>query len=183
MPQGKKSLAERVHFDFMLQNVNLLYLGLRVLILLDNTYVGRFWTQFEAWLSMQAPSAAGLTPAEDEAPRYDIMPIYSANEASATSLKDMWRSLNPEEARKKLENKDVYVTNESDKDKQARASPIFKPFGHICACEPCLNKRPHPWIDLSSAYHQLPKLIQLHEEVQRAFKDNADAVTPLVEKP
>ena len=45
MPQGKKSPAERVHFENMLHNVNLLYLGLRVLILLDKTYVSRFWTQ------------------------------------------------------------------------------------------------------------------------------------------
>ena len=43
MPQGKKSPAERVQFEFMLQNVNLLYLGLKVLILLDQTYVSRFW--------------------------------------------------------------------------------------------------------------------------------------------
>ena len=34
--------------------VNMLYLGTTVLILLDLSYVSRFWTQFEAWLSMQA---------------------------------------------------------------------------------------------------------------------------------
>lgn len=44
MPQGtNKTPAEKVQFDFMLENVNLLYLGLKVLILLDGSYVSRFW--------------------------------------------------------------------------------------------------------------------------------------------
>jgi len=122
MPQGEKSMAERVQFDFMLQNVNLLYLGLKVLILLDQTYVSRFWTQFEAWLSMQKPSASGLTPAQDEdgvPRRFHIVPIHSANDKLAESLEDTWAVRTPEQATKVLENKDVTVTNKSDKDKQA----------------------------------------------------------------
>jgi len=137
MPQGEKSMAERVQFDFMLQNVNLLYLGLKVLILLDQTYVSRFWTQFEAWLSMQKPSASGLTPAQDEdgvPRRFHIVPIHSANDKLAESLEDTWAVRTPEQATKVLENKDVTVTNKSDKDKQ------------------------------------LPKLLEMHKEVQEAFK-------------
>lgn len=38
----------------VLRTVNLLYLGTRVLVLADISYLSRFWTQFEAWLSMQA---------------------------------------------------------------------------------------------------------------------------------
>ena len=41
MPQGKRTLAEKVRFKWMLQNVNLLYLGCRVIILLDLSYVSR----------------------------------------------------------------------------------------------------------------------------------------------
>ena len=53
MPQGEKTAEEKVAFDKMLSNVNMLYLGTTVLILLDLSYVSRFWTQFEAWLGMQ----------------------------------------------------------------------------------------------------------------------------------
>ena len=42
MPQGTRTAAEKVMFDWMLANVNLLYVGLNVLILLDLTYMSRF---------------------------------------------------------------------------------------------------------------------------------------------
>ena len=59
MPQGKqRTLAEKVRFKHMLGNVNLLYLGCQVLALIDISYLSRFWTQFEAWLSMQEGSSA-----------------------------------------------------------------------------------------------------------------------------
>ena len=45
MPQGARSDAENVSFDWMLSNVNLLYLGLSVLILQDVSTRSRFWTQ------------------------------------------------------------------------------------------------------------------------------------------
>ena len=45
MPQGTRTAAEKVDFDWMLANVNLLYVGLRVLILLDLSTLSRFWTQ------------------------------------------------------------------------------------------------------------------------------------------
>ena len=49
MPQESEKLgirrtpAEKVDFKMMLQNVNMLYLGVKVLILLDLSYLGRFW--------------------------------------------------------------------------------------------------------------------------------------------
>lgn len=44
MPQGKdKTEADKIFFDHMLQNVNLLYLGCRVLALIDISYLSRFW--------------------------------------------------------------------------------------------------------------------------------------------
>ena len=41
----------------MLPNVNLLYLGATVLILLDESYMRRFWTLFEGWLAFSMPTA------------------------------------------------------------------------------------------------------------------------------
>ena len=46
MPQGARSDAEKLSFDWMLSNVNLLYLGLSVLILQDVSTRSRFWTQY-----------------------------------------------------------------------------------------------------------------------------------------
>ena len=43
MPQGKRTAAEKVAFDHMLSNINFLYLGCDVLILLDLSYLSRFW--------------------------------------------------------------------------------------------------------------------------------------------
>ena len=54
MPQGEHRTPEEVaEFQVMLQNVNLLYICLEVLILLDLTYFSRFWTLLEAWLAMR----------------------------------------------------------------------------------------------------------------------------------
>ena len=44
MPQGKeRTPAEKVAFGWMLKNVNLLYIGSAVLLLVDNSYTSRFW--------------------------------------------------------------------------------------------------------------------------------------------
>ena len=61
-PQGKRTPAESAAFKHMLANVNLLYLGCYVLVLLDLSYMSRFWTQFEAWLSLQAISPDLASP-------------------------------------------------------------------------------------------------------------------------
>mmetsp|Transcript_8774 Transcript_8774/g.19508 ORF Transcript_8774/g.19508 Transcript_8774/m.19508 type:complete len:142 (+) Transcript_8774:375-800(+) len=65
MPHGERSAPELVRFKGMLGNVNMLYLGYSVLVLLDISYPSRFWTQFEAWLSMQRalPDGLGAAPA------------------------------------------------------------------------------------------------------------------------
>ena len=66
MYQGKERSAPQLRaFSGMLRNVNMLYLGCSVLILLDRSYQGRFWTQFEAWLSLQKVSPDGLQPAAE----------------------------------------------------------------------------------------------------------------------
>ncbi|KOO31756.1 trafficking protein particle complex 8 [Chrysochromulina tobinii] len=73
MPQGaKKTLRESAEFKEMLPNINLLYLTCSVLILMDRTYMSRFWTQFEAYLSMRAITSDGLTNALDPQARVTI---------------------------------------------------------------------------------------------------------------
>jgi hypothetical protein len=73
MPQGRnKTLSESAEFKEMLPNINLLYLTCSVLILMDRSYMNRFWTQFEAYLSMRAITSDGLTNAEDPQARVTI---------------------------------------------------------------------------------------------------------------
>ena len=63
LPKGSRSAEDTVAFKGMLKEVNRLYLGTTVLILLDLSYVSRFWTQFESWLAMQFAMPDGLKPA------------------------------------------------------------------------------------------------------------------------
>lgn len=140
MPQGKqRTLAEKASFDWMLQNVNFLFLGMHVFILLDMSYLSRFWcahffsphnvaqtdayinlrvlsrTQFEAWLSLQMPTPLGLVPATLEFQRHTIVPIHNADDAIRAKLFDMWADKSPEDATAVLSRPDIQVTNQSDK--------------------------------------------------------------------
>ena len=94
MPQGAdKTPEQKVQFKWMLQNINSLYLGCHVLILLDLSYLSRFWTQFEAWLAMQTATKEGLRPASEAEQRWDVRPILNANSMVVHSLQDMWRGV------------------------------------------------------------------------------------------
>ena len=100
----------------------MLYLGTTVLILLDLSYVSRFWTQFEAWLSMQFATPDGLKPAVGTAnARHHIVPIQNAA-AQADMFKQMlinqWAAKTPLQAYEFLSKPDVTVTNKSDKEGQ-----------------------------------------------------------------
>ena len=98
----------------------MLYLGCRVLILLDKSYFARFWTLFEAWLAMRRASEAGLvetfTPAESSR-HYHIEVLY--DHATADEMRDVlvkqWRDRSWVAARDCLAAPDVFVTNDSDK--------------------------------------------------------------------
>ena len=97
------------------REVNLLYLGASVLILLDLSYTSRFWTSYEAWLSMQEPTAKGSRPAPPEKKRHTIVPIYNASELLGRVLEETWANKTPDEAMPVHSRPDVTVTNESDK--------------------------------------------------------------------
>ena len=117
MPQGKRSPEDEAGFRAMLANVNLLYLGMSVLILLDLSYLSRFWTQLEAWLAMQDTTLGGLKSAVGTArERHTIKCIYNAGGGMAGELVRMWASKTPAEAFQTLSQPDVSVTNQSDKE-------------------------------------------------------------------
>ena len=106
MPQNskrrglKRTAVERIMFKTMLPNINLLYLGCQVLILMDRSYMSRFWTQFEAYLSMRVISARGLASAENVEKRITIMLVHDAQHSLASALKAEWNDRSPQEAHK-----------------------------------------------------------------------------------
>jgi len=122
MPQGEsRTPAQKVAFKVMLSNINWLYIGCSVLVLLDLSYLSRFWTQFEAWLALQVTSAEGLKGGRNTGSsigRTVIVPIYNANSTIRAHLISMWESKSPDEAHAILSEADVTVTNLSDKEMQ-----------------------------------------------------------------
>ena len=107
---------------FTCAQVNMLYLGTTVLILYDLSYVSRFWTQFEAWLSMQFATPNGLKSAVDtKNARCHIVCIQNAaaqDELYRKALVDTWAKKTPQQAFDFLSKPDVTVTNASDKRNQ-----------------------------------------------------------------
>ena len=72
----------------MLGEVNLLYLGCKVVSLLDLTYRSRFWTSYEGWLGFQTPTKDGLMPAKGMEARCSLVTIMGARKGDAETLKE-----------------------------------------------------------------------------------------------
>jgi hypothetical protein len=102
----------------MIRHVNLLYLGCRVLILLDLSYLSRFWTQLEAWLSMQQITASGLRPAGSTNRRFSIKRLYDKHSICEELFIKMWYDKCPMDAHGILNRPDVEVTSKKDKEDQ-----------------------------------------------------------------
>ena len=118
MPQKPRSPEDENAFAEMLSNVNIIFIGMPVLILLDMSYMSRFWTQTEAWMSMQDASTSGLATASEENQQYAIVPLNNANEKVSETLIDTWAEKSAQEAHDILAQPDVLVTNQSDKERQ-----------------------------------------------------------------
>ena len=118
MPQGDKEPWELVAFKVMLHNINLLYLFCGVLVLADLSYVSRFWTQFEAFLSLRTVAKNGLEPAAEAERRCVIKCIHNAPSSFEGMIIDMWAGRTANEAHDILAKPDVTVTNQTDKDVQ-----------------------------------------------------------------
>ncbi len=129
--EDMRTEMELREFRLMLSNCNLLYVGLKVLILSDNQYNGRFWTLYESYLSMQFPTPEGLVPAKlpggelfDD--RWAVIAVEAgeAGEAAKLSLsaksqlETLWLDTYQDTKRvmARLKEQDVLVTSQSDKD-------------------------------------------------------------------
>ena len=121
MPQGKRAPEEEVAFRYMLTHSNYLYLGCTVLILVDREYLKRFWTQFEAWVAMRKSSESGLVDVKkDEEKRWVIVAPTETNLRAAKKIKELleesWQTTTVEDAEKTLNQDDIDVTNQKDKE-------------------------------------------------------------------
>jgi hypothetical protein len=116
-PKGTedRSQADLAAFRWMLSNVDLLYLSASVLLMVDLSYVSRFWTQFEAWLSFQTCADDGLQPANLQTMRCTMVPILNGTDAMCNEVRLMWMGKTPELAHDVLSLPDVTVTNARDK--------------------------------------------------------------------
>ena len=80
--------AEKAEFQKMLPNINIIYLGAKVVIFLDETYLNRFWTGFEAWISYRRASVEGLTDCDLADLRVDVACIHGADARTASTLQE-----------------------------------------------------------------------------------------------
>ena len=120
LAQGKeKTPKDKAEFKMMLPNINFLYLGTSVLVLMfDRTYMERFWPLLEAWLSCMKGSERGLVSADDEALRCTIQCIDGLSESNAFDLKNRYRGCDANAVHRMLSANWVTVTNQSDKEVQ-----------------------------------------------------------------
>jgi hypothetical protein len=117
-PQKERTPAEELVFKRTLRFVSLLFLGSRVLILCDRTYMTRFWTLLEAWISMQMATDDGLVPAPREKRRCDIVPIHDASSVTVSELEALVAGKSLDQIHEMLESPDISVTNLNDKNTQ-----------------------------------------------------------------
>ena len=116
LPQEQMTGLERLEFDNMLFSMNLIYLGCSVLVLMDRSTLCRFWTQFEAWLSMQSVGESGLEPASETRARYTICMQHGAPSTLVSALQEEWAKCSVPTACTKLQSPDVAATNLKDKE-------------------------------------------------------------------
>ena len=73
-----RSPVDRREFELMLNSIADLYLTSRVLIILDNTYMTRFWTLMEAWCAMMTTSDSGVRAASEVETRHAKLRWYAS---------------------------------------------------------------------------------------------------------
>lgn len=119
LPQGAdKTPSEQAEFGQQLPNINLLYLGCTVLIMVDRSYSSRFWTLYECWLSFMMATRDGLLTAPESKQRCVITCLHGCPPSLQLALREEWDSCSARMTYEKLSSPDVTVTNQSDKEMQ-----------------------------------------------------------------
>lgn len=112
---------EAREFGAMLKNCNLLYIGMHVLVLFDQQYAGRFFTNFESCLAMQWPTPEGLKPAVEDGVKFnyrcDIVDVYDSGTGTML-IEKLWLKDHStfKAVMARLAQPDIEVTNKKDKE-------------------------------------------------------------------
>ena len=124
LPQGRRRGLEQKYFSAILPIVNILYSTLTVIIMVDQQYIGRFWTQLECFLALRQLSEHGLeaAPLEAQGSRCFFIETGASQGTGALAalLQGTWGPVSVQQAHERLAQKDVVVTNQSDKIQQLR---------------------------------------------------------------
>ena len=124
LPQGRRRGLEQKYFSTILPIVNILYSTLTVIIMVDQQYIGRFWTQLECFLALRQLSEHGLeaAPLEAQGSRCFFIETGASQGTGALAalLQGTWGPVSVQQAHERLAQKDVVVTNQSDKIQQLR---------------------------------------------------------------
>ena len=128
VPQGQKDAREQDFFQFTLDNIKMLYLSGQVVIFVDQKYMGRFWTQYEAFLSLHKATRNGILPKTLDEVEISVRFVEMGAAGAAgggvkRAIIDTWRNKNVSEAVGILYEPDVEVTNLADKDSLLRRLP------------------------------------------------------------
>lgn len=109
----KKTRLEKKYFARALTNINVLYLYMHCIILLDMQYCTRFWCLLEAYLATHTLTPDGILFSEDQE-RYHIIKMYTAEDPLVQQLIHIVDKTD-EEMLTILANDDIMVTNMADK--------------------------------------------------------------------
>ena len=110
------SPADKVRYEWMRVSAPLLFLGCRVLLLVDASYAGRFWCQLEAWLSWQEGSSLGLRSAPGVRRRAELVCLHDAKDGKHdVQLRRSWERMSAEAACAALARPDALVTHAAEK--------------------------------------------------------------------
>ena len=99
MPKGlERTEEEKRQFSAQLVNLPMLFIGCRILALVDRTFPSRFWTQYEFYHGTQHVTAEGLRKATQKELRMTSIAIHTAMEAVCESLTEIWSDKTVEDA-------------------------------------------------------------------------------------
>lgn len=114
----KKNAFETLYFQAMINHggVNLIYLGAFVLSIVNSLYIQRFWTQFEYLLATRTVTCVGFQTSYDRSFVRCIQSLKSSTAEQKAALQKKWTNVATAVAVAILGEKDVTVTNQSDKE-------------------------------------------------------------------
>ncbi|CAK0893075.1 unnamed protein product [Prorocentrum cordatum] len=115
---GGRTAEEEEEFGLVVKNVlPVIFLGCTVIVPYERVYNQRFWPNVECWIATKMVTEDGLVPASEDRLRLKVHGIDSAKGSNcAFYVLDSWHYADAQKAIHSLSQKDIMVTNASDKE-------------------------------------------------------------------